>query len=69
MQMRLNTKNQGFFKSKKGIELTMQLVVVIIILLVILAFLLIFFIGRGQWLSETWDALVGGALNQSLAAT
>lgn len=56
-------------RSKKGIQLTMQLIVVVIILLVLLVFLLVFFTGQGGKLSDMWNSLVGGAINQTAAAT
>lgn len=54
--------------NKKGLQLTMQVIVIVIILLVLLAFLLIFFTSRGQWLAGQWDQLVTGAINETTAA-
>ena len=53
------------FKSRKGIELTMQVVVIVIILLVVLAFLLIFFTGQGTKLTEMWNAMVSGGIGEA----
>ena len=55
-------------KNKKGIELTMQVIVVIIIMLVLLIFLLVFFTGQGNKLTDLWQNLVTGSINQTQAA-
>jgi flagellar basal body-associated protein FliL len=56
-------------KNKKGVEMTMQLIVVVIILLALLVFLLIFFTGQGGKLTGLWENLVGTSINQTTAAT
>lgn len=51
--------------NKKGIELTMQVIVVVIILLALLIFLLVFLTGQGGKLTGLWDNLVGTSINQT----
>ncbi len=52
-------------RSKKGVELTVQLIVVMIILLALLVFLLIFFTGQSTKLTELWNSLVGGGIEEA----
>ena len=56
-------------KNKKGIELTMQVIVVVIILLALLVFLLIFLTGQGGKLTGLWEDLVGTSINQTNIST
>ncbi len=56
-------------RGKKGIELTMQVIVVIIILLALLVFLLVFLTGQGGKLTTLWDNLVGTSINQTNMST
>lgn len=56
-------------KSKKGIELTMQVIVVIIIMLALLVFLLVFLTGQGGKLTMLWENLVGTSIDQTQQAT
>ena len=55
-------------KSKKGLQLTMQLIVVIIILLVVLVFLIVFLTGEGGRLTTLWQNMVGESINETQAA-
>jgi flagellar basal body-associated protein FliL len=59
----------SIIKNKKGIELTMQVIVVVIILLVLLVFLLVFFTGQGGKLTNLWEDLVGTSINQTNMST
>jgi flagellar basal body-associated protein FliL len=54
--------------NKKGIELTMQVIVIVIILLALLIFLLVFFTGQGVKLTDMWDSLVGTHINETQMA-
>ncbi|MEM2873918.1 MAG: hypothetical protein QW063_00460 [Candidatus Nanoarchaeia archaeon] len=54
-------------KGKKGIQLTMEIIVIIIILLVLLVFLLVFFTGQGDKLTTLWENLVSSGINQTQA--
>ena len=54
--------------NKKGVELTMQVIVVIIILLVLLVFLLVFFTGQGSKLTGLWENLVDTGINETQLA-
>lgn len=56
-------------KNKKGIELTMQVIVVVIILLALLVFLLVFLTGQGGKLTGLWEDLVGSSINQTNIST
>lgn len=56
-------------KNKKGIELTMQVIVVVIILLVLLVFLLVFFTGQSGKLTGLWENLTVTKINETQAAT
>jgi len=55
-------------KSKKGIQLTMQMIVIIIMLLVLLAFLIVFFTGQGDKLTNMWNTLIGESITQTKQA-
>lgn len=55
-------------KNKKGIELTMQVIVIVILLLALLVFLLVFFTGQGAKLTGLWENLVGSSINQTQLA-
>lgn len=56
-------------KNKKGIELTMQMIVVIIIMLALLVFLLVFLTGQSGKLTALWENLVGSSISQTQSAT
>lgn len=55
-------------KGKKGVELTMEVIVVIIVLLALLVFLLVFLTGQGTKLTGLWENLVGTSINQTQAS-
>ena len=55
-----------FPRGKKGIELTMQVIVVVIVLLVLLVFLLIFLTGQGGKVTDLWSTTTTNAINQSM---
>ena len=56
-------------KNKKGIQLTMEVIVIVIVLLALLLFLLVFFTGQGSKLGNMWDYLVGRGVNETQIAT
>jgi len=51
--------------NKKGIELTMQLIVVVIVLLVLLAFILVFLTGQGYKITGLWENITVSAVQQA----
>jgi len=55
-----------FPKGKKGIEMTMQLIVVVIILLALLVFVLIFMTGQGGKVTGLWENITVSAVNQTV---
>jgi ABC-type sulfate transport system permease component len=61
----LNRKRSVKIKSKKGVQMTMQMIVVIIILLILLAFLIIFFTGQGDKLTTIWNSMVSDSITQT----
>jgi hypothetical protein len=55
-----------FPRGKKGIELTMQVIVVVIVLLVLLVFLLVFLTGQGGKVTGLWETTTNTAINNSM---
>lgn len=55
-----------FPRGKKGIELTMQVIVVVIVLLVLLVFLLVFLTGQGGKVTSLWETTTNTAINNSM---
>jgi flagellar basal body-associated protein FliL len=54
-----------FPRGKKGIEMTMQLIVVVIIMLALLVFLLIFLTGQGGKVTALWENITIGAVQSA----
>jgi|GEM_PF-2342736 len=55
-------------KSKKGVQLTFEIIVVVIVLLLLLVFLVIFLTGQGGKITALFEFTVGETINQSAAA-
>lgn len=68
VQFAIIYKMKIFTNSKKGVQLTMQMIVVIILLLILLAFLIIFFTGQGDKLTTIWNSMVSDSITQTKQA-
>jgi competence protein ComGC len=54
-------------KNKKGIELTIQLIVIIIISLAVLIFILVFLTGQGDKVTALWENITVGSIESAAA--
>jgi len=52
-------------QNKKGIEMTMQLIVIVIILLALLVFMLVFLTGQGGKVTALWENITIGAVQSA----